>query len=103
MADGEGLWVASGDVTDPDGYKADIAANAGAFAKYGARFLVRGGQAERPEGAIRSRIVVLEFPSYEAAVACYHSPEYAAALAVRQGKAVIDLAVVEGYDGPQPG
>jgi uncharacterized protein (DUF1330 family) len=103
MADGEGLWVASGDVTDPDGYKAYVAANAVAFAKYGARFLVRGGQAERPEGAIRSRIVVLEFPSYEAAVACYHSPEYAAALAVRQGKAVIDLAVVEGYDGPQPG
>jgi uncharacterized protein (DUF1330 family) len=101
MADGKGLWVASGDVTDPDGYKAYIAANAGAFANYGARFLVRGGQAERPEGAIRSRIVVLEFPSYEAAVACYHSPEYAAALGAREGKAVIDLAVVEGYDGPQ--
>jgi uncharacterized protein (DUF1330 family) len=64
---------------------------------------VRGGQAERPEGAIRSRIVVLEFPSYEAAVACYHSPEYAAALGAREGKAVIDLAIVEGYDGPQPG
>ena len=99
----KGYWVAFGDVTDVEGYKAYVAANAVAFAKYGARFLVRGGQAERPEGTPRSRIVVLEFPSYEAAVACYHSPEYAAALAAREGKAVIDLAIVQGYDGPPPG
>jgi uncharacterized protein (DUF1330 family) len=99
----KGYWVVFGDVTDAEGYKAYVAANAVPFAKYGARFLVRGGQAERPEGAPRSRVVVLEFPSYEAALACYHSPEYAAALALREGKALIDLAIVEGYDGPQPG
>jgi uncharacterized protein (DUF1330 family) len=99
----KGYWVVFGDVTDAEGYKAYVAANAVPFAKYGARFLVRGGQAERPEGAPRSRVVVLEFPSYEAALACYHSPEYAAVLALREGKALIDLAIVEGYDGPQPG
>jgi len=99
----KGYWVAFGDVSDPEGYKAHVAANAVPFARYGARFLVRGGQAERPEGAPRSRVVVLEFPSYEAALACYRSPEYAAAMARREGKALLDLAIVEGYDGPQPG
>lgn len=99
----KGYWVAFADITDPEGYKAYIAENAASFRKYGARFLVRGGEREAPEGSPRSRVVVLEFPSYEAALACYHSPEYAKAMALRQGKSVMDLAIVKGYDGPQPG
>jgi uncharacterized protein (DUF1330 family) len=63
---------------------------------------VRGGSFELFEGAARSRSVVVEFPSYEAALACYRSPEYQAAAALRQGKAEFDLVVIEGYDGPQP-
>lgn len=99
----KGYWIAMVDVTDPEGYKDYIAANAEAFRKYGARFLARGGRKEVPEGTVRSRVVVLEFASYEAATACYHSPEYARALALRQGRSVADVVVVEGYDGPQPG
>ena len=99
----KGYWVAFADVTDPEGYKAYVAENAAAFRKYGARFLTRGGQAERPEGQPRSRIVVIEFPSYQAALDCYHSPEYAKAMALRKGKSVMDLAITEGYAGPQPG
>jgi uncharacterized protein (DUF1330 family) len=99
----KGYWIAFGDVTDPEGYKAYVAANAAAFAKYGARFLVRGGASQTPEGKTRARAVVIEFPSHAAALECYHSPEYAAAMALRQGKAMLDLAIVEGYDGPQPG
>lgn len=99
----KGYWVAFADLTDPEGYKAYIAANAVAFHKYGARFLVRGGKAELAEGHARSRIVVIEFPSHADAIACYHSPEYAAAMVLRQGKSVMDMAIVEGYDGPQPG
>ncbi|HET8727569.1 MAG TPA: DUF1330 domain-containing protein [Alphaproteobacteria bacterium] len=98
----KGYWVAFADVTDPEGYKAYIAANAKAFAKYGARFLVRGGEAAAPEGKPRSRVVVVEFPSYRAALNCYRSPEYAAAMALREGKSVMDLAIVPGYAGPQP-
>jgi uncharacterized protein (DUF1330 family) len=98
----KGYWVAFADVTDPEGYKAYIAENAKAFRKYGARFLTRGGRSETPEGKTRSRAVVIEFPSCEAALGCYRSPEYARAMALRQGKSVMDLAVVEGYDGPQP-
>ena len=95
----KGYWVAHADISDPEGYKAYTAANAVAFGKFGARFLVRGGRQEVTEGQARTRTVVLEFPSYEAAVACYRSPDYQAAKALRQGKADADLVVVEGYDG----
>lgn len=98
----KGYWVAFADVNDAEGYKAYVAENAIAFRKYGGRFLVRGGAAEIPEGTPRSRTVVIEFPTYEAALECYRSPEYAKALALRQGKSVMDLAIVQGYDGPQP-
>ena len=74
-----------------------------AFAKFGGRFLVRGGQHETVEGKTRSRNVVIEFPSYEAALACWNSPEYKSAKAKRQGGAVADIIVIEGYDGAQPG
>jgi uncharacterized protein (DUF1330 family) len=98
----KGYWVAFADVTDPEGYKAYVAANAEAFRKYGGRFLARGGRAEVPEGKARSRVVVIEFPSYAAALECYRSPEYAAAMALREGKSLMDLAIVEGYGGAQP-
>jgi uncharacterized protein (DUF1330 family) len=82
--------------------KAYIAENAKAFCKYGERFLTRGGAYEAAEGQPRSRTVAIEFPSYEAARDCYRSPEYASAMALRQGKAIMDLATVQGYDAPQP-
>ena len=60
----KGYWIAAVDVSDPEAYKAYIAANAIAFRKYGARFLVRGGAAEVMEGQSRSRRVVIEFADY---------------------------------------
>jgi uncharacterized protein (DUF1330 family) len=42
----------------------------------------------------------LEFPSFDAALACYRGPEYQAAKKLRDGKAAIDLVIVEGYAGP---
>ena len=99
----KGYWVGHVTVTDPEAYKAYVAANAKAFSKYGARFLVRGGQYASVEGMARQRHVVIEFPSYEAALACYHSPEYQEALRLRELASEADIIVVEGYDGPQPG
>jgi len=96
----KGYWVAFADISDPEGYKAYMAENAKAFSKFGARFLVRGGRYEAAEGKPRSRTVVIEFPSYQAAVDCYHSPEYAKAKALRNGKSVMDLSIVEGHDAP---
>jgi len=95
----KGYWLAHIDVTDPEGYKPYQTANATAFGKFGARFLVRGGRAEVMEGRVRSRAVAIEFPSYEAALACYRSPEYQAAKALRAGKADVDLVVIEAYGG----
>jgi len=97
----KGYWIGHVDITDPEGYKAYMAANAAPFGKFGARFLVRGGTREVVEGKVRGRTVVMEFPSYEAALACYHSPDYQAAKKLRDGKSEIDLFIIEGYDGPQ--
>ncbi len=98
----KGYWIVQVDVTNPEAYQKYVAANAAAFSKYGARFVVRGGRFEAQEGQHRSRSVVLEFKDYETARACYHSPEYAAAKALREGNSVADLIIIEGYDGPQP-
>jgi uncharacterized protein (DUF1330 family) len=95
----KGYWLVHLDVADPEGYKPYQAAVVAPFGKFGGRYLVRGGRCEMTEGRVRSRTVVLEFPSYEAALACYRSPEYQAAKALRQGKADADIVVVEGYDG----
>nr|WP_294524248.1 DUF1330 domain-containing protein [uncultured Rhodopila sp.] len=99
----KGYWIARLDVTDPVGFREYVAANGAAFSRFGARFIVRGGRFEAVEGTARSRNIVLEFKDYETAVACYHSPEYAAALALRQGRAEAEVVIIEGYDGPQPG
>lgn len=95
-------WVANIDVNDMDGYKQYVAANAVPFRKYGAKFLIRGGKSEAVEGKLRSRVVVIEFPSYQAALDCYRSPEYAHAKTFRDGNAVGEIVVLQGYDGPQP-
>jgi uncharacterized protein (DUF1330 family) len=96
-------WVARVDVDDVEAYKNYVAANAEAFSKYGARFVVRAGRFEVMEGESRSRNVVIEFPDYETAMACYKSPEYSKAKALREVASKGDLIIVEGYDGPQPG
>jgi len=46
--------------------------------------------------------MVIEFEDYETALACYRSPEYTDARALRKGVSIGDLQVVQGYDGPQP-
>src|SRR5215207_9196830 len=98
----KGYWVGRVDVTDPEGYKAYVAANELPFRVFGARFLVRAGRFENPEGSSRPRNIVIEFPSYEAALACYQSREYQEALKHRLPVATIDLVIVEGYEGAQP-
>jgi uncharacterized protein (DUF1330 family) len=97
-----GYWIAHVDVSDPEAYKAYVAANAAPFAKYGARFLVRAGRHEVAEGASRARQVVIEFKDYETALACYRSSEYQAAKALREAASLGDVVIAEGYDGPQP-
>ena len=70
-----------------DGYKHDyVAALPDVLRKFGGRYVTRGGQIEVVEGNGKSRVVVIEFPSYQAALDCYRSPEYAKAKAARQAE-----------------
>ena len=98
----KGYWIVRVDITDMEQYKAYVAANAEPLKKYGARFLVRAGRFENPGGTSRTRNAVIEFPSYQAAVDCWKSPEYQQAIKLRQSVSTADLIIIEGYDGPQP-
>ena len=96
-------WIVRMDVRDPETYAKYAAANAEPFARFGARFLVRGGDFESMEGSPRGRNVVIEFESYETALACYHDPAYQHAKDIRDPVATGDLIVVRGFEGQQPG
>ena len=65
------------------------------FEKFGGRFLVRSQKFEVPEGSSRSLHVVIEFPDYASALACYHSPEYQTNKKIRDGHLVADFVIVE--------
>jgi len=93
-------WIAHVTIDDSDAYQSYRQANAAAFLKHGGRFLVRGGPQTVVEGEVRPRAVVIEFPSLEAARACYDSPEYQAALALRRPVSTADLVIVEGWEEP---
>ena len=67
------------------------------IAKYGGRYVVRGGATETLEGGwTPKRIVVLEFPTMEQARRWYHSSDYAPALALRLKAAKTKAILVEG-------
>lgn len=89
------LWIAHVRVTDADAYGRYAALAGPAIAAFGGVFLARGGRYVQLEGNDRARNVVARFPSLEAAVACYNSPAYKAALAHATGAAERDLMVVE--------
>ena len=99
----KGYWIVRVDIDDPEKYKAYTTANAKPFARYGARFLARAGRFECVEGGARARNAIIEFPTYEAALECWHSAEYQEILKLRKDISTIDLIVIEGYEGPQPG
>ena len=98
----KGYWIGRVDVKNDEGYKPYAAANAAIFKKFGGRFVVRAGKFECPEGVARLRNVVIEFPDYASALACYRSPEYQANIKVRLPHSTADIVIIEGYDGPQP-
>jgi len=89
-------WIAHVEVTDTDAYGKYAALAGPAIAKHGGRFLARAGRYVQFEGNDRARNVVVEFPSVEAAVECYNSPEYTEARGHAEGASVRDLMVVEG-------
>jgi uncharacterized protein (DUF1330 family) len=92
----KGYVIARADIKDADAY-AKYAALAGeAIRAHGGRPLVRGGKHEALEGPARQRNVVLEFENFEQARAYYHSAQYQAAKAMREGAAEMEIVCVEG-------
>ena len=89
-------WIARVTVSNPDQYKLYAEATPAAFTKYGAHILARGGRFSQLEGEGRPRNVVIEFPSYEEAIACYNSEEYQSAKAKRKGAGTAEIVIVEG-------
>ena len=93
------LWIAHVEVTDPDAYARYAALAGPALSAFGGVFLARSGRYVQFEGRDRARNVVARFPNLQAAVDCYNSPEYQAALAHAKGAAVRDLMAVEELAG----
>jgi uncharacterized protein (DUF1330 family) len=89
-------WIAHIDVSNLQGYKDYVAKSTAAVQASGGRHIVRGGKSEPREGKMRSRHAVVEFPSYEVAVACYQSDLYQEALGIRSQYSQADLCIVEG-------
>ncbi|RMO82751.1 hypothetical protein ALQ33_04107 [Pseudomonas syringae pv. philadelphi] len=90
-------WIAHVDVTDPQQYSEYTQRAPAAFQLYGGKFLARGGRSEAIEGrATPQRTVIIEFESYEQAVACYQSPQYQNAMSHRQGASKAEIVIVEG-------
>jgi uncharacterized protein (DUF1330 family) len=85
------------EITNPDGYKEYTTAVPATIAKYGGRFLVRGGNAEVLEGEWpQRRRVIIEFPSFEAAKRWWDSPEYEKPKAMRKANSKGRLILMDG-------
>lgn len=95
----KGYWVARVDVSNAEAYGRYRELNAVAFAKYGAKFIVRGPAGKVARGTARAHNVVIEFKDYDTALACYESPEYQAAKVFLDQVGDTDLVIVPGHAG----
>ena len=93
----KGYWIVHIKVTNEEGYDEYKKASYAPIAKFGGKFLVRGGSQEVPEGSARSRTVLIEFPNFTAAKLCYESKEYENARALRVKYSTADVVIVEAY------
>jgi len=87
-------------ITDPEGYKAYMAAAPAAVKAAGGEYLVRGGKHETLEGDWQPhRVALLRFPSYEKAKAFYDGAHYTEVRKLRKGKTeYFNMVLVEGVD-----
>ena len=91
-------WIARARITNPVEYKKYTDQVPGILKLFGGKVLVRGGRYQIMEGPEDfHRFIVIEFPTLEAGVACFESPEYRAAAAFRRaGAGVVENVIVEG-------
>lgn len=92
----KGYIVAHVTVRNPEAYKEYIERDTPILKALGGTFVIRGGQTQVMEGESLERHVVIEFPSYEAALAAYNDPEYQEVAEIRRRNADSVIIVVEG-------
>ena len=90
-----GLWIAHVNVTDEERYGSYVAEATKILSSHGGEFLARGGRYEQLEGADHARNVVVRFPSYDAALACYRSEAYQAVVGDAIGASERSVVIVE--------
>jgi uncharacterized protein (DUF1330 family) len=93
----KGYFIAHITVRDPEAYKEYVARDTPILEALGGKFIVRGGQSEMMEGSLLQRHVVIEFPSYEAALAAYNDPGYQEVADIRRRSAESSVVIVEGH------
>lgn len=91
-----GYIIAHVTVNDPEAYAAYVTGDTPIIEGHGGRFLIRGGRSEVVEGALHDRHVVVEFPDYAAAEACYNDPAYQEVAEIRRRHADSVILLVEG-------
>jgi uncharacterized protein (DUF1330 family) len=93
-------WVARSRIDDPVEYKRYTDLVPGIIARHGGKVLARGGRFRVMEGPEAfKRFVVIEFPTFEQAVACFESKEYQDAAAFRRaGGGIVENVIVDGGD-----
>lgn len=94
----KGYWIARMSVHDDEGYAQYVAAANPVYTSFGGVPIIRGGRFDISEGESRPRNVVIEFPSYQAALDCYNSPAYQEARELRFKAAEGEAIVIEGAD-----
>ena len=97
------MLIATVRLNDPDTYRRYTARTGDIVARYGGRFVVRGGDVTTLEGeAFRDRLVVLEFPDMASLKAMYHSKDYQAVLQFRIASTESRVLAVETLTGDVP-
>lgn len=92
----KGYIIAHITVTNPEAYKEYIERDTPILKGLGGRFIVRGGASEVMEGATHQRHVIIEFPTYDAALAAYKDPDYQEVADIRRRNAESIIIVAEG-------
>jgi uncharacterized protein (DUF1330 family) len=93
-----GLWISHVEVTDPERYAAYVEKSSRIIPAHGGEFIVRGGRYQQMEGKEHPRNVVVRFATFEAALACYQSPEYQEIVGEAIAASNRSIVIVESND-----
>lgn len=93
----KGYFIAHITVRNPEAYKEYVTRDTPILQRLGGTFIIRGGQSTIVEGSLHERHVVIEFPSYQAALDAYNDPEYQEVADIRRRNADSSIVIVEGH------